>query len=314
MDENRKLVSVVIPCYGSERTLEGVVSEVVAVMEGLTEYAFEVILVCDGSPDRTCDVVKRLALEDPRVTGILLARNFGQHAAVLAGFHEAKGDIFLCLDDDGQTPPAEIPKLLTAIEGDADAVYACYGKKQHSMFRNFGSWMNDLMLRVMLRKPKKLHVTSFFAVKRYVAESMMAYDSAFPYLIGLVLRSAGKIVNVEVEHKAREQGSSGYSLKKLLSLWMNGFTAFSILPLRAATFIGSLFALGGFIYGIYTVIKKFINPNVPVGFSSLMASLVFIGGMLMLMLGIIGEYVGRMYLSMNRTPQYVVREVVRGDG
>ncbi len=306
-----KLLSVIIPCYGSESSLEQVVNGVRQVCGALQGFDYELILVDDCSPDGVGGLIRRLALEDERITGVFHAKNFGQHAAVLTGFQEAKGDILLCLDDDGQTPPEGIPKLLFALEGGADAVYARYGKKQHSFFRNFGSRVNDWMLRVMLKKPKALQVTSFFAVRRYIAESMMKYDGSYPYLIGLVLRATNNIVNVEVEHRAREQGRSGYSLKKLLSLWMNGFTAFSILPLRAATFLGTLFALAGFLYGIYTVIKKFVYPEVPIGFSSLMAAIVFIGGMLMLMLGIIGEYVGRMYLGMNRTPQAVVREVVR---
>ena len=309
----RKLLSIVIPCYGSEHTLVPVVEEIRETMKGLPGFDYELILVNDCSPDNVGEVIKKLAKEDNRVTGIMLARNFGQHAAVLAGFREAKGDYLLCLDDDGQTPPAEAPKLLRALEAGADVVYAKYGKKMHSGFRNFGSHMNELMLRIMLGKPKELYVSSYFAVKRFVAENMMLYENAYPYLIGLALRATKNIVNVEVEHRKREVGSSGYTLAKLIGLWLNGFTAFSILPLRVATFLGGFLAATGFAYGIYTVIKKLVNPSVPAGFSAMMSGLVFIGGVEMLMLGIIGEYLGRMYLSMNRTPQYVVREVIRSD-
>ena len=161
---------------------------------------------------------------------------------------------------------------------------------------------------MMLGKPKELQLTSYFAAKRFVVDSMLQYEHSYPYVIGLVLRATKNITNVPVRHRKREVGNSGYTMRKLLSLWFNGFTAFSILPLRIATAAGAFFAVAGFLYGIYTVLKKLINPAVPMGFSSLMAAVVFIGGMLMIMLGLIGEYIGRIYISINRSPQYVIRE------
>ena len=144
--------------------------------------------------------------------------------------------------------------------------------------------------------------------KTDLVDSMLEYENSYPYIIGLVLRSTRNITNVPVQHRSREVGASGYTMKKLMALWFNGFTAFSILPLRIATITGVTFAVGGFLYGIYTIIKKIVNPAVPMGFSSLMAATVFIGGMLMIMLGLIGEYIGRIYISINNSPQYVIRE------
>ena len=129
-------------------------------------------------------------------------------------------------------------------------------------------------------------------------------------MIGLVLRSTGNIANVSVNHRERESGASGYTVKKLLGLWLNGFTAFSVKPLRIATGIGAFSAVVGFLYGIYTIVKRMINPDVPMGFSSTMAAIVFFGGMIMLMLGLIGEYIGRIYISLNNSPQYVIREKI----
>lgn len=312
-DEKKTMVSFVIPCYRSAQTLPGVVREICDTMAGLSEYTYEIVLVNDASPDDTMDVIRKLVREVPGVTGIGLAKNFGQHAALMAGFHEIRGDLIVCLDDDGQTPASEVGKLLSGIRAGSDVVYARYTQKKHSAFRNFGSKINERMTRMMLGKPKELYISSYFAARRFVVDDMLNYENCYPYVIGLVLRATKNISNVDVTHREREAGSSGYTMKKLLALWFNGFTAFSIKPLRMATVIGMLTAAAGFLYGIYTVIKKFVNPAVPLGFSSLMAALVFIGGMIMLMLGLIGEYIGRMYISMNRSPQFVIREKVTGE-
>ena len=251
--------------------------------------------------------------QNSNVTVIDMTKNFGQHAALMAGIRQSKGDIVVCLDDDGQTPADEVGKLLAGIEDGADVVYARYAHKQHSWFRNFGSKINELMTRVMLGKPKDLYVSSYFVARRFVIDEVLRYTNAFPYVIGLVLRSTKNIINVDVTHREREIGTSGYNFSKLLALWVNGFTSFSVKPLRFATMAGTICAGLGFLYAIYTVIKKFVNPAVPVGFSSLMSAIMFIGGMLMLMMGMIGEYIGRIYVCMNNSPQYVVKEIVGRD-
>ncbi len=305
-----KTVSFVIPCYRSEKTLEHVTTEIQQTMEKLSAYDYEVILVNDCSPDHTLDVIRKLCESDKRFVGIGFARNFGQHAALMAGLRHSKGDYVVCLDDDGQTPADEVNKLLDKLEEGYDAVYASYEHKKHSSFRNLGSKLNDIMTRVMLEKPADLIVSSYFAVKRFVVDDMIRYENSYPYVIGLVLRATKNICNVPVNHREREEGTSGYNLRKLIALWSNGFTAFSVKPLRLATGIGCISALAGFLYGIYTIIKRFILPDVPMGFSSLMAAQVFFGGMIMIMLGLIGEYIGRIYICLNNSPQYVIREKI----
>ena len=310
-----QMISFVIPCYRSSQTLPGVIQEIKDTMKTLKNYEYEIVLVNDSSPDDTFCVITGLCRENDNITGINLARNFGQHAALMAGFHYVKGDVVVCLDDDGQTPACEVGRLLAGIEEGADVVYAKYNHKHHSGFRNFGSHVNEVMTRIMLGKPKDLYVSSYFAAKRFVVDEMIRYEYAYPYVIGLVLRTTKNIVNVEIDHRDRQAGESGYTLKKLLGLWFNGFTAFSVKPLRVASVTGTICALCGFAYGIYTIIKKiFIQPpDLVIGFSALMSVLVFMGGMLMLMLGLVGEYMGRMYVSMNNSPQYVIREIV-GNG
>lgn len=308
--DTKKKVSFIIPCYRSERTLEGVVNEIRETMQDLTAYQYDIFLINDCSPDNTFEVIKKLCGQYDNITGINLAKNFGQHSALMAGLRKSDGDIVVCLDDDGQTPANEVGKLLAGIEEGSDVVYAQYDSKKHSAFRNFGTWMNDIMTRVMLGKPKDLHLTSYFAAKRFVVESMLAYEKSYPYIIGLVLRATKNITNVPVNHRSREIGTSGYTMKKLLGLWFNGFTAFSILPLRISTVAGSVCAGAGFLYGIYTIVKRFVNPTVPMGFSALMSAILFFGGMIMLMLGLVGEYVGRIYISINNSPQYVIRDEI----
>lgn len=311
-----KKISFVIPCYRSENTIEGVVNEIETAMEVLSKekkYSYEIILINDCSPDNTMGTIRRLCEEKQNIIGIGFARNFGQHAALMAGLRQSDGDYVVCLDDDGQTPADEVNKLLEKLAEGFDAVYAKYEHKQHSGFRNLGSKVNELMTRIMLEKPKELYISSYFAVKRFVVEDMIRYENSYPYVIGLVLRSTKNITNVVVNHREREEGSSGYTLKKLFTLWFNGFTAFSVKPLRIATCLGVIFACGGFAYGFYTIIKRFVNPDVPIGYSSMMAALVFFCGMIMVMLGLIGEYIGRIYISMNSSPQYVIRERINAD-
>lgn len=309
-----KMISFVIPCYRSENTLEAVVDEIEQTMAASGNYSHEIILVNDGSPDDTWGAIKKAAEKRPdTVTGINLARNFGQHSALMAGLNATKGDIVICLDDDGQTPADEAGKLIEALENGADVAYARYGHKQHNLFRNFGTAMNEWMASVMIGKPRDLFVSSYFAARRFIVDEMVKYEGSYPYVIGLVLRTTKNIVNVDVTHRKREVGESGYTLSKLFALWINGFTAFSIKPLRIATLSGFIFAFLGFLYGIYTVIKKFVYPVAPMGFAALMSAVMFIGGMLMLMLGMIGEYIGRLYISQNKNPQYVIRETTRDE-
>ena len=306
------LISYVIPCYRSEQTISGVVADIKKTVTENTDYKYEIILVNDCSPDGVYTVLQQLATEDSNVKVINLAKNFGQHSALMAGLNRTKGDIVICLDDDGQTPPSESLKLINALDENTDVVYASYdldGKK-HSGFRNMGSMANDLMLQKLLGKPKELKVTSFFAAKKYIIKEMCKYHHSFPYLMGLVLRSTNKIKNVPVHHKERLVGKSGYTLKSLLKLWINGFTAFSVIPLRVSTVGGVVFAICGFLYGIYTIINKLVNPLAPMGYASLMSALLFIGGMVMLMLGMLGEYIGRIYLSINNAPQFVERNTI----
>jgi len=300
-------ISFVIPCYRSENTIREVVGEIITAVETHGDD-YEIIMVSDSSPDNVFSVISELCAENNKLKGVELAKNFGQHSALMAGYSFCTGDVVVSVDDDGQTPVNEVYSLIDKIDEGFDVVYGTYDVKKHSFFRNFGSRVNDKMAEMLIGKPKDIKVTSYFAAKAYIIKEITKYDKAYPYILGLIFRTTKKIGNVPVNHRSREIGSSGYTFTKLISLWMNGFTAFSVKPLRIATILGCLCAVIGFAYGIFTVINKLLNPEIIAGYSSLMAVLLFISGMIMILLGLIGEYLGRIYISINNSPQYVIRK------
>lgn len=300
--------SFVIPCYRSEQTIGSVVEELILELtrEGLDDY--EIILVNDCSPDCVWQVITQLSRQYPFVHGISLARNFGQHAALMAGYAKTVGDVVISLDDDGQAPINELYKLLAEMERDKDVVYAYYREIKQNWFRRFGSAVATEMSRLLLGASKDVKGSSFYAAKRFVIDEMLRYDNAYPYLPGLVLRVTRKIGCVETEHRRRSSGTSGYNFRKLFSLWLNGFTAFSVKPLEIGAWVGFLFAAIGFLGSIAMVIQKLYHPDLVAGWSSIICALLIIGGVIMLMLGVIGEYIGRIYICINKAPQYVIRE------
>lgn len=304
-------ISFIIPCYRSEKTIRGVVEEIQSTMERIGKYEYEIILINDCSPDGTFRVIEEICNRDERLIGINFARNFGQHAALMAGFRRMTGDTAVCLDDDGQTPANEVEALLNKINEGYDVVYASYEQKQHSGFRNWGSNVNRKMTEVLLGKPKNIFISSYFAAKRYIVEEMIRYEGCYPYVIGLVLRSTKNICNVPIKHRKRESGNSGYTLGKLFSLWMNGFTSFSVRPLRIANYFGVFSAAMGFLYLLVIIIRYFVWHNAPQGWSSTVALILLLGGIVLLVLGMIGEYIGRIYMCINMTPQYLIKEVVQ---
>lgn len=308
--ENKQMISCVIPCYNCKDTLEEVIEELKSVMRTLKQYSYEVILVNDYSVDDTYSLIKKLYNENTNVVGINLSKNFGQHAALMAGFHYVTGEIIICLDDDGQMPLEAIPKLIKTIHDGADAAFGEYNEERKISLRTLGSMINARMCEYLLDKPRNIQLNSFCAYKRFVVDEMVKYQNTYPYIAGLLLRTTKNIENVPVKHRNRVASTSGYTLKKLISLWMNGFTAFSVKPLRFATCCGVICSFIGSIYAVITVIRKIVNPEILVGYSSLITILLFIGGMIMLMLGIIGEYIGRIYICINNSPQYVVKEVI----
>jgi undecaprenyl-phosphate 4-deoxy-4-formamido-L-arabinose transferase len=303
-------ISVVIPCYRSQATLPTVVRETVDVLKQRPEFEYEIILVNDGSPDDTFGVIAELCRNDVNVKGINLSRNFGQACASMAGFAHATGDIIVYSDDDGQTPIDFLWALIDKLLEGYDSVFARFAQKKNSWFQNLGTKVNNLMANLLIGKPKHLHFGNFWVCRRFLIDEALKCKNPYPYIGGLFVKTTHNMTEVPTNHRERLHGTTNYNFAKMLSLWLNGFTAFSVMPLRVATFSGLVFSLAGFAFALYIIVQKIRYPMIPAGYSSLMATLVFIGGMIMFMLGLIGEYVGRIYININQIPQYVVRETI----
>lgn len=307
----KKKLSFVIPCYRSENTIKKVVDEIKETVVTRDGFDYEIILVNDCSPDGVWDVISNMADNNPNIVGINFAKNFGQHSALLAGYHYCTGDYVVSLDDDGQTPADEVYKLVDKLEEGYDLVYASYGEVHQNPIRRLGSKfakaMSDYMFDI---KGDKNQGSSYYIARKFVIDELIKYENPFPYMGGLHLRVTRNMGFVFVQHRDRMEGTSGYSFKGLVNLWLNGFTAFSVKPLRLGSYVGFFFAILGFIYSIITIIRKlFITPNMEAGWSSIISIVLIIGGIIMVMLGLIGEYVGRIYICINNSPQYVIKEI-----
>lgn len=304
-------ISFVIPCYKSSSMIEGVIRRLQNTVERrFKPEEYEIVLVDDYSPDNTFAVLKDIAMHFSNVKVVGFSKNFGQQAALMAGFSMSTGKVVVCLDDDGQTPPEEVFSLVDKLDEGFDIVYASYENKHHSWFRNFGSWINEKMAESLIGKPKNITLSSFYAVRRFLVEDALRYTSPFPYIAGQLLRSTSNIANIPIEHQERLDGKSGYTLKKLLSLWLNGFTAFSIKPLRIASLMGIALSVCGLVFAIFVIIRRLIEPTIAVGWTSTFSLILIIGGLILFVLGLIGEYVGRVYISINNAPQYVIKRTV----
>ncbi len=304
-------LSFVIPCYNSQKTIGYVVRLINEVVTKKNMFDYEIILVNDFSQDGTSTVIEEIARQNKNIIAINFSRNFGQHAALMAGFRHSSGDVVIYLDDDGQCPVNKIFDLIEPLNNGFDVSMADYGVKKQSKFKNFGSKLNDIMAEHLVGKPKKLQLSNFGALKRFVVDEIIKYQSCYPYIAGLILRTTYNIANVKMEENERKEGKSNYNLKKLLSLWLNGFTSFSVKPLRIASIAGVVFAFIGFIFGIYTIINKiFINPNIAIGYSTIVSLLTFFSGLVLMIMGMIGEYIGRIYICINKSPQYVIKNII----
>lgn len=305
------MYSFVIPCYNSSESIRHVVELTMEEMEKMNRREFEFVLVNDySSSTKTMPVLKKLAEEYPCVTVLNLAKNAGQHNAIMAGLNYAKGDILIGMDDDMQTHPSQLPYLFEELEKGYDIVYGYYPEKKHSAFRNFGSWVNYISVRILIGKPKELKTSSYWVARKFVRDSVIEYQAPYAYIQCLFLRTTRNISCIPIQHFQREEGESNYTFKRLLKLWSN-IIGFSITPLRLTEYCGFGLSLLSIIAAVVVLIRKILNPAMALGWPSLMIVICFFSGIQLMFLGLIGEYIGRMFLGLNRQPQYVIREVIR---
>jgi undecaprenyl-phosphate 4-deoxy-4-formamido-L-arabinose transferase len=305
-------LSFVIPCYGSESTIEIVIAEIVSMMTQKPICEYEIICINDDSPDGVLLVLKRLAQTNPHLTIIDLTRNMGKPSAVLAGYSLVSGDVIVNLDDDGQCPMSELWRLIEPLDNGYDVSIAQYPQRKETLFKRFGGKINRIMAETLIDKPKEIFFTPFNAMSKYLVDEVVKYKNPYPYIDGLVLRVTRKIAMVPMNERDRISGSSNYTFFKSLQVWLNGFTAFSVKPLRLSTILGFLVSMGGGLYALYIFIRALLTDIGVPGYSSTMVALLLIGGVIMMMLGVLGEYVGRIYISINNSPQYVIRKIIKG--
>lgn len=307
----KQMISVVIPCYKSSRTIGKVVELTSKELERLGYPEYEFVLVDDCSPDggETANRLKELNREYSCVKAVLLAKNVGQHNALLAALNYAEGDILIGMDDDMQTHPSQIQYLLAELDKGYDIVYGYYPEKKASGFRSLGSYFNYLSVRVLIGKPKELKTSSFWVIRKFVRDSVIEYKNPYAYIQGLFLRTTRNISCVPIKHFEREVGTSGYTFSKLFKLWSN-IMGFSVVPLKMATWCGVIFSVLGIIGAFFVVIRKLMVPTMAIGWPSMMVAICFFSGVNLFVLGLVGQYVGRMFLGLNCEPQYVVREML----
>jgi undecaprenyl-phosphate 4-deoxy-4-formamido-L-arabinose transferase len=304
-------LSLVIPVYNGSRTIRPLVEHI---MKTFGSTSFEVVLVNDGSEDESEAICASLAEQFPEIVVFVhLSRNFGEHNAVLAGFKQATGRYLAVLDDDGQNPPEEVSRMLEELKRkNYDVVYGHYIEKKHSWFRNAGSWFNGRIATLMLHKPSDLYLSSFKVMNRFVVNEIIKYRGPYPYTDGLIYRVTRNIGQIPVEHRANVAGPSRYTFRSLVRLWLNMFLNFSIKPLRLSIYVGLLTSCLSLFSLIFIVIDRiWITPNVTLGIPTVLGTIVLLAGIQLMILGLVGEYLGRLYLDQTGTPQYVVRYSMR---
>lgn len=306
------LLSFVIPCYRSEFTIRKVVEEIETTVSQRNGYDYEIIAVNDCSPDNVYHVLEEIAKTNKKLHVINLLKNMGKQAAVLAGYKYVKGDYVVNLDDDYQSPVNELWKLIDLVESDkCDIATALYKRKKENVWKTIGSKFNTKIENIMLDRPKNIRIDNFNVIKRMVCEEAIKYKNPYPYIIGLFAKITDRVITVPMENRERaDDKTTGYTLRKSIALFTTGLTNFSVKPLRIALMTGVIFAIFGFVFGIIVMIRKFINPTIAIGWSSIMAVILLSSGFIMMMLGMIGEYIGRIFICINNFPQYVVKNTI----
>lgn len=300
-------VSVVIPVYYSKDIIKKTVMEIEDAIR--SEFSYEFILVNDGSQDGSYDIIKKMAADYPHITALNLMKNFGQHNATMAGLHEASGEYIVVMDDDGQHDPTYIKNLIEKAKEGYDVVYIDYEEKIYGFFKKLGSKINDIMATWLLEKPAKLYLCTYKVFTRNVKNQIIRYPGPYPYIDGTIFTSTKNVTSIPAKHRRTVKAASTYTFRKLIEHWLNMFTNFSIKPLRLIFSFGLLIGFGAFALSIILAFLKIINPEwTPAGWTMITVLILFFGAIQLISLGLVGEYIGRILLFINKRPQFVVKE------
>ena len=307
--EMKYAISVVIPVYNSEDNLEELMKQIAA---ALKKKKYQVVLVNDRSRDRSWQVMIALKKKYTSLTAVNLRKNSGQDNAIMAGLRHAEGDVIIIMDDDLQHSPLDIPILVETLEKEgADVCYANFKQRKQAVWKNIGSWFNGKIAEIAIDKPRGVYLSSFKAIRGEVIQEVILYRGSFPYLDGLLFMVTDNFTEVSIEHHKRFSGSSNYNLVRSVSVFLKLLTSFSIIPLRIASYVGFLVTLAGAGLGIYFFVEFLVTDNSIMGWTSLVLLLIIFSGIMLISLGLLGEYLGRMYLNLNHKPQYIIKEVFK---
>ena len=306
------LVSVVIPCYYSENTIGKEVESIIEQFNKHDGYECEFVLVNDGSKDGTFKVISDLCAKYPNVKGINLMRGFGQQNAIMAGLNYTEGDYIMGMDDDMQTHPSQVFKLIDKIQEGFDVVYGIYPKSKNSPIKQLTSNFNKMTSRLLLDIPKDINATNFWIITKKTRDEAIKYTSFNPAIDAILYQITQNFGSVPVEHFKRESGKSGYTFRKLVRLWLS-YWNYSVMPLRISFIIGAVSAIVGLIFTVWVICKKITDPILPMGWASTLCLMTFLFGAVLMVLGVVGEYLGKAILILNKTPQFIVRNSINID-
>ena len=303
------MISIIIPVFNSENTIEILVNNIVQTLG--ENYKFEIILINDSSKDNTEEKCKKLVEKYMSVVLYSLAKNFGEHNAVMAGLNKCSGDYAVIMDDDLQHSVDSLLELIKfgiKEKNNFDVVYTYYDKMKYNFFRNLGRKFNNFIANLLLDKPKFLYLSSFKLINRFLITEIVKYRSPFTYIDGIILGITSRIGRIKVVHDQRSHGRSGYTIRKLLQVWSSMFTGFSVVPLRLSLILGSMLSILGFIFALLTFIERIIDNTVPSGYATLIIVVTIFAGAILIAVGLLGEYVGRIFVSLNKKPQFIIRD------
>ena len=307
-------LSVIIPVYNSENIIEDLIKQTVHEIKNIDKInSFEIFLINDFSHDNSWKKIKLLSSKYTSVKGVNLSENYGQHNATMCGLNECKGNFIIVMDDDLQHPPNYIIEIINKLNQGFDVCYTKYENNKYSFFKKLGSAINDKVANIVLDKPKNIYLSSYRGIKRNIINELKKFDGPYVYLDGIILNVTSNIGSINIKHNKRLKGNSGYSFKKLFSLWLKVFTNSSIFPLRMASVTGFIVTIVSLFFAVLLIIFKIRNPEIPQGWTSVATFIFFFSGVQLLALGIIGEYIGRIFINLNQKPQYIIREQIRND-